>query len=78
MTYRPRLRRRDVPQYLAERYGIEITLSTLNSYACKGGGPIMQYAGRIPLYRLEDLDAWAEARLSPPVGMTSERQSYHG
>lgn len=33
----------------------------------------MQYAGRIPLYHRDDLDAWAEARLSKPVRSTAER-----
>jgi len=73
MTPRPRLRRRDVPNYLAEKYGIPIAVATLNKLASIGGGPPMQYAGRIPLYRIEDLDAWAQERLSPPVRSTSER-----
>lgn len=74
MMYRPRLRRKIVPIYLAEKYGIEIAKATLDRMATVGGGPVMQYAGRIPLYRLEDLDAWAEARLSPPVHSTAERE----
>jgi len=70
---KPRLRRREVPAYLAEKHGIEIAVSTLNNLASIGGGPVMQYHGRIPLYRLEDLDAWAEERLSVPVRSTAER-----
>jgi hypothetical protein len=70
---KPRLRRKEVPAYLAERHGIEIAVSTLNNLASIGGGPIMQYHGRIPLYRVEDLDVWAEGRLSAPVRSTAER-----
>ena len=70
---RPRLRRKDVPEYLADKFGIPIALSTLNKLATIGGGPSMQYVGRIPLYHVDDLDIWAEAKLSPRVQSTSER-----
>ena len=70
---RPRLRRKDVPEYLASKHGIYVAVSTLNKLATIGGGPAMQYAGRIPLYHRDDLDAWAEAKLSKPVSSTSER-----
>lgn len=72
---RPRLRRADVPAYLAEHYGIDIAVGTLNKLATIGGGPVMQYAGRIPLYPIGELDAWAEARLSKPVRSTAERSA---
>lgn len=75
MTQRPRLRRKDVPAYLAEKHGIDIAVSTLNTFATKGGGPEMQYSGRIPLYHVDALDAWAEARLSKSVRSTSERSA---
>lgn len=73
MNERPRLRRSEVPAYLMEKHGIPIAVATLNKLASIGGGPAMQYAGRIPLYRPEDLDAWAEQRLSAPVASTAER-----
>lgn len=73
MMNRPRLRRKEVPAYLQAKYGIPIAFATLNKLATIGGGPTMQYAGRIPLYHVDDLDAWAEARLSKPVSSTSER-----
>lgn len=69
----PRLRRRDVPAYLSEKHGIPIAVSTLNKLATIGGGPSMQYVGRIPLYHLDDLDRWAAAKLSLPVRSTAER-----
>lgn len=70
---RPRLRRADVPAYLASKHGIDIAVSTLAKLATVGGGPTMQYAGRIPLYLITDLDAWADGRLSKSVRSTSER-----
>jgi len=73
LLQRPRLRRVDVPVYLATRHGIDIAVSTLAKLATVGGGPAMQYCGRIPLYHLNDLDAWAEARLTRAVRSTSEK-----
>lgn len=72
---RPRLRRASVPRYLCEKYGIDIAVATLNKLASVGGGPVMQYSGRIPLYHIADLDAWAAARLSKRVSSTSERDA---
>ena len=75
MSGRPRIRRKDVPAYLADTHGIDIAVGTLNKLATIGGGPAMQYAGRIPLYNLADLDAWASARLSKAVRSTAERHA---
>ncbi|WP_299939456.1 hypothetical protein [uncultured Nitratireductor sp.] len=72
---KPRLRRSEVPAYLAEKHGIPIAAATLNKLASIGGGPLMTYAGRIPLYHVDDLDAWAAERLSKPVRSTSERSA---
>ena len=70
---RPRLRRADVPAYMLRKHGIDIAASTLAKMATNGGGPAMQYSGRIPLYPIAELDAWAEARLSAPVRSTSAK-----
>lgn len=70
---RPRLRRKDVPAYLAEKHGIDIAYATLEKLAVNGGGPPMQYNGRIPLYAKADIDQWAEARLSKPVTSTAQK-----
>lgn len=59
-----------------EKHGIPIAVATLNKLASIGGGPLMTYSGRIPLYHVDDvddLDAWALERLSKPVRSTSER-----
>lgn len=73
MIERPRLRRKDVPEYLRDNHGIDLSLATLNTMATRGGGPAMQYSGRFPLYHKDDLDAWVTERLSRPVHSTSER-----
>lgn len=75
MNDRPRLRRSEVPAYLMEKHGIPIAVTTLNKLASIGGGPLMTYAGRIPLYHVDDLDAWARERLSAPVRSTADRRA---
>ncbi|MGZ2381761.1 hypothetical protein [Rhizobium brockwellii] len=73
-TARPRLRRSDVPAYLASTHGIDVAVSTLATWATVGGGPAMQYSGRIPLYPITELDLWATERLSKTVRSTSEQR----
>lgn len=75
MSSRPRLRRKDIPDYLAEKHGIDIAVATLNKLATIGGGPETQYAGRIPLYHVDAFDTWAAVKLSAPVRSTSERSA---
>ncbi|HEV7283866.1 MAG TPA: hypothetical protein VGN75_03340 [Kaistia sp.] len=72
-TDKPRLRRSEVPAYLLQTHGIPITRATLAKMATVGGGPCMSHFGRIPLYHVDDLDAWAAQRLSKPVASTAER-----
>ncbi len=74
-TEKPRLRRSEVPDYLMSRHGYPVSRGTLNKWATVGGGPPMQYAGRIPLYPIDLLDAWAEAKLSKAVHSTAERSA---
>jgi len=70
---RPRLRRKEVPEYLKDVHGIDIAVTTLNKLASIGGGPVMRYVGRIPLYDKTALDEWAEQRLGPLVSTSMER-----
>jgi len=70
-NHRP-LRRSEAAAYLLETHGIHRAVGTLAKLAVVGGGPRFRVAGRTPLYSTDDLDAWAESILSPPVGSTSE------
>jgi hypothetical protein len=49
-----------------------LAVSTLAKLACLGGGPPFQKAGRVPLYPVDLLDAWATVRLGRVVHSTSE------
>jgi len=59
-------RRKDAAKYIQETYSFPCSEAWLASLASKGGGPLFQKAGRVPLYSREDLDKWAHARLSMP------------
>lgn len=65
------LRREQAAAYINEHYGA-YTTETLAKLATVGGGPPFVKFGRFPLYKPEDLDAWAEARMSRKVRSTSE------
>ncbi|OHD05060.1 DNA-binding protein [Sphingopyxis sp. RIFCSPHIGHO2_12_FULL_65_19] len=65
------LRRNQAADYLQERYGFGTT-ETLAKLACIGGGPRFRKLGRFPVYTADDLQAWADSRLSDPVASTSE------
>lgn len=76
VTTKTYLRRDKAAQYLQERFGA-YTAETLAKLACVGGGPRFQKLGRYPVYTLEELDAWAESRMSLPVCSTSELSVQH-
>lgn len=69
---KPRLRRVEASEYLAEVYGIQIAPTTLAKLASIGGGPGFNKCGHTPLYPTAELDAWAIARLGAVVRSTSE------
>jgi hypothetical protein len=67
------MRRSEAARYIRENYGIPCAPSTLAKYACLGGGgPAFRRATRFPIYERDDLDAWAEHRLTKLVHSTSE------
>lgn len=65
------LRRHEAAKYLQSRFGF-CTPRTLAKLATVGGGPQYRKLGKFPLYAREDLDAWAQSRMSGPVASTSE------
>ena len=76
MSIKRPLRRKEASRYLDEIHGISRAVGTLAKLAVVGGGPRFRVAGRTPLYSTDDLDAWADSILSPPVGSTSELRQY--
>jgi hypothetical protein len=66
-----RLGRKDAAQFLTDR-GYKTAPATLAKLACVGGGPPFQTFGRRPLYREENLLAWAQARTTGLRRSTSD------
>ncbi len=64
-------RRVEAANYLKSRYGFS-TRKTLEKAATCGGGPAYRKVGRIVLYEVAELDRWALARMSAPIGSTSD------
>ncbi len=67
-----RLRCDRASTYLKTEWGISRTPKTLAKEAVTGGGPTMEYDGRIPLYTTGSLDEYATGALSAPVKSTAE------
>lgn len=67
-----RLRRSEASQYLHEMHGIRRAPATLAKIACLGGGPKFHHVGRVPLYPVEELDAYAASLISPLKASTSD------
>jgi hypothetical protein len=66
MTEAQYFRRKAAGEYLTGKYGFG-SVKTLAKLACIGGGPLIVYNGRMPLYSREALDLWALVKLSAPV-----------
>ena len=56
------LRRKQAGNYLVEKYGFG-SYRTLAKMVVTGGGPSFHKAGRAVLYRPEELDLWALAKI---------------
>jgi hypothetical protein len=61
----PRVRRKAASQYLLEVHGLTEAPATIAKKAVTGGGPEYELWGRIPYYKTEKLDDYAETRLRP-------------
>jgi hypothetical protein len=67
-----RFRRSAASEYLHTQFGVSLRPSTLAKLATIGGGPRFEHFGRWPLYRQDELDGWAQTRLSPLKSSTSD------
>ncbi len=74
MENSPRFLRRDAAaEYLKTRYGFG-SVKSLAKGVVTGDSPLYRKAGRIVLYELSALDAWAMAKIGAPVRSSSEAQ----
>ena len=70
-NFQPQFDRKQAAAFLTER-GFRTAPATLAKLACVGGGPTFHSFGRKPLYREEDLLAWAHGRTTGPRRSTSD------
>jgi hypothetical protein len=66
------LGRADAAIYVTDRYGFPCSRQWLAKLAVVGGGPVFRKAGRYPIYKPDDLDRWAQARIGPVQHSTSD------
>ena len=62
---KPRLRRSEACEYLADVHGIEVAVATMAKWASQGTGPAYSTLHRTPLYARTDLDEWVAVHLKP-------------
>ena len=65
------LRRAEAAAYVHGRYGFPCSKGWLAKLATTGGGPTYRKAGKFPIYDVDDLDSWAQNRISEPLRSTS-------
>ena len=66
------LDRREAATYLTDQRGLKISRNTLQKMATVGGGPPYRVFGIRAVYTIDDLDAWAEAKLGRKRNSTAK------
>jgi hypothetical protein len=69
------LTRVEASRYLTEVRGLPTAKGTLQKLATVGGGPPYQRFGNRTVYTSDNLDQWADKKISPPKPSTSDNQS---
>ncbi len=72
-VYGRRLPTKDAASYLHEKFGVVIAPTYLNKLRLIGGGPKFNKFGIKVLYPLDELDAWALARLGGKRASTADQ-----
>lgn len=60
------LSREEAAQYLTEQRGLKVSKNTLQKWVTTGGGPGYRRFGKRAVYLIDDLNDWAERKLSAP------------
>ncbi len=68
------LRRKQAGEYLKGKYGFG-SEKTLAKGAVTGDTPLFRKAGRVVLYEIDALDAWAQAKIGEPQSSTSDTRA---
>ena len=68
------LDRAEAAEYLTTR-GLRVSKNTLQKWVTVGGGPTYRRFGHRAVYKTEDLDNWAERKLSAPRATYSRAEA---
>ena len=68
----PALGRHEASQYLWDEHGLSYSHGTLSNLAARDEGPPYHRLGRLAIYPVESLDAWAESQLTPPMKLAND------
>jgi hypothetical protein len=60
------INREEAAQYLTEQRGLQVSKNTLQKWVTTGGGPAYRRFGKRAVYLIQDLNEWAERKLSAP------------
>lgn len=60
------INREEAAQYLTEQRGLTVSKNTLQKWVTTGGGPAYRRFGKRAVYQIQDLNEWAERKLSAP------------
>ncbi len=60
------LERPEAAQYLTDHLGLRVSKTTLQKWVTTGGGPAYRRFGKRAVYLIQDLNEWAERKLSAP------------
>lgn len=71
------LSREEAAQYLTE-HGLKTAKGTLQKLVTTGGGPAYRRFGKRAVYLIEDLNVWAERKLTAPRNSSSGGAMNHG
>ena len=65
------INRAEAALYLTNQRGLRVSKGTLQKWVTTGGGPVYRRFGKMAVYLVSDLDAWAEKKLSAPLVSSS-------
>ena len=75
MQHEPRFFTAKAAAAWLREHGVQCSLSSLNRYASEGTGPAFHKDNVRRIYRREDLEAYATARLGEPVHSVAEHKA---
>ena len=61
------LARKQVPNYVKEKFGVDLPYRSIEKHASLGTGPEYQLFGGVAYYQPPKVDAWVIDRMGPPT-----------